>query len=128
VRRAAVRTAHLTRLGHLVGLNAVRGLYFRAERGRIIEAKGYRTPDDGDPHEVLACILRVMQRLGFNDDSFLKGISNATDPKVRALVDAMLSGKEVPGASVWGDWRQRFSETQILQAVSSTLASQISGA
>jgi hypothetical protein len=101
VRHAAVRTAHSMRLGGILGLNAVRGLYFRPEGGRIVEAKGYRTPNDGEPHEVLACILRVMQLLRFDGEAFLQGLSEDSPPKVSALIDAMVAGKDVLEATVW---------------------------
>jgi hypothetical protein len=116
LRSAAVRTAHFARLGGALGLNAVRGIYFRPEGGRIIEAHGYRTPEDGEPSEVLPCILRVMQRTGFDDAAFLKGIARDAAPPVLQAIKRLSVGQDI-SAAVWGDWRTRFSETQILQAL-----------
>ena len=116
LRSAAVRTAHFARLGGAFGLNAVRGIYFRPEGGRIIEAQGYRTPEDGEPAEVLPCILRVMQRTGFDDAAFLKTLALDAAPPVTQAIKRLSAGQEI-SAAVWGDWRARFSETQILQAV-----------
>jgi hypothetical protein len=116
-RSVAVRVAHLTRLDGLLGLNATRGIYFRPEGGRIVEAKDYKTPEDGEPVEVLACIFRLMQRLGFEDAPFLRRLLESGPPQVRVLIDKMMAGDEIPEAGVWGHWQQRFSKTQILQAI-----------
>ncbi len=58
-----------------------------------------------------------MQLLRFDGEAFLRGLSEDSPPKVSALIDAMVAGKDVLEATVWGDWRHRFSETQILQAL-----------
>jgi hypothetical protein len=117
LRNAAVRSAHLTRLDGLLGLNPTRGIYFRPEAGRIVEARNYKTPEDGDPDEVLACILHLMQRLDFDDAAFLRQLAQVATPAVAVLIAKMLRGEEIQCAGVWGHWQQRFSKTQILQAI-----------
>jgi hypothetical protein len=120
VRSVAVHSARLTRLDAVLGLNATRGIYFRPEGGRIVEVRNYTTPEDGEPKEVLACIFHLMQRLGFDDAPFLERLARAGSPEIAVLVDKMLAGAPIADAGVWGDWRQRFSKTQILQAIDST--------
>lgn len=120
LRKVAVRSAHLTRLDGVLGLNPVRGIYFRPEAGRIVEAQNYTTPEDGEPDEVLACIFHLMQRLNFDDATFLRELARTGPPAVAELVDKMLSGEEIRCSGVWGHWQQRFSKTQILQAIDHT--------
>jgi hypothetical protein len=120
LRGLAVRSAHLARLDGMLGLNPTRGIYFRPEGGRIVEARNYKTPADGEPAEVLACILHLMQRLGFEDSAFLGRLADAAPPETAALIRRMRAGEEIPGAAVWGNWQQRFTKTQILQAIDST--------
>jgi hypothetical protein len=117
LRRAAVRTAHFARLGGILGLNPIRSVYFRPERGRIVEARNYTTPEDGEPEDVLGCIFHLMQLLEFNDVAYLKKLASDSPPAAAALIKRMLAGEQIRDIGVMGDPRQRFSKTQILQAL-----------
>jgi hypothetical protein len=116
-RRAAVRTAHFLRLGPLLGLNPIRSVYFRPEGGSIVEVRNYTTPEDGEPEDVLACIFHLMQLLEFNDVAFLKQLARDSPSYAAAFIKRMLAGEEIRNIGVWGDPRQRFSKTQIPQAL-----------
>jgi hypothetical protein len=120
LRGLAVRSAHLTRLDGMLGLNPTRGIYFRPEGGRIVEVRNYKTPADGEPAEVLACIFHLMQHLGFEDADFLGRLADAAPPEIAVLIGRMRAGEAIRDAAVWGNWQQRFSKTQILQALDST--------
>ena len=82
-----------------------------------MEARNYTTPEDGDPEVVLASIFRLMQLLKFNDVAFLEQLARNGPPNAAALIKRMLAGEEIPDIGVWADPRQRFSKTQILQAL-----------
>jgi hypothetical protein len=112
-----VRSAHLAHLDGVLGLNPTRDIYFRPAGGRIVEVRNYQTPEDGEPREVLACIFHLMQRLGFEDALFLGRLADAAPPEIAVLIAKMRAGEVIPDAAVWGHWQQRFSKTQILQAI-----------
>jgi hypothetical protein len=112
-----VRAAHYAHLGGILGLNPIRSVYFRPEGGRIVEARHYTTPEDGEPKDVLACIFRLMQLLEFNDVAFLNQLAIDSPLMAGPLIEKTLAGEEISDIGVWGDPRQRFSKTELLQAV-----------
>lgn len=116
LRDLAVKAVRLSRLDPLLGLNSTRGLYYRVERGLFVEANDYRTPEDGKPEEVLACVFQLMQLLAFDDVAFLQKLAAHSSPLVTRLSRKLLSHERIEAPGVWGDWRHRFSERQILQA------------
>jgi hypothetical protein len=116
LRRLAVEATRFLRLDEPLGLNSTRGLYYRVEHGRFVDANDYKTPDDGTPEEVLACVFQLMQLLDFDDVVFLRELAADSSPAIAQLIGKLLRREKIEAAGVWGDWRHRFSETQILQA------------
>jgi hypothetical protein len=112
-----VSTAHFARLDGILGLNPIRSVYFRPEGGRIVEVRDYTTPEDGEPKDVLACIFHLMQLLEFNDVAFLNQLAIDSPLTAAPLIKKTLAGEKISDIGVWGDPRQRFSETQLLHAL-----------
>jgi hypothetical protein len=58
-----------------------------------------------------------MQRLDFNDVAFLTQLAGDCPPRTTALIKRILAGEQLREIGVVGDPRQRFSKTQILEAL-----------
>ena len=117
LRNLLSKLAHTTRLSKYLGLNAVKGIYFHPENGGIVETHNYSKPTDGPPEEIIPCMFKFFQQIGFNDSSFFNEIKKNTSPDIKKLCDMLIENQEIKDFGIKGDVRRRFTKDQILSSI-----------
>ena len=121
LRAILVKTAIFFGLEKILGLNVLKGLYYHPEGGNIVETQDYKLEFDGDSAEILGCWFAFYQQIGFDDQAFWTEIKKSASPESIIYIDHLLNGDRVPDLGIRGNMRRRFSKTQILQALDSSV-------
>ena len=123
VRKFAVKAIHASGLNNLLGLNPLKGLYYHPEGGIMLETKNYNKPFDGIRKEILGCMFKFFQQVGFDDADDWRERQKNAPPEAMSLIEKLISGESIPDTGIWGNYRRRYSKTQILQALDHTFPS-----
>ena len=111
------KLAHTTGLSKYLGLNAVKGIYFHPENGKIVETLNYSKPTDGTPEEIVPCMFKFFQQIGFNDSSFFNEIKKSVPVDIKELCDMLIENQEIKDFGIKGDVRRRFTKDEILSSI-----------
>ncbi len=99
----------------MLGLNSEGGVFYRPSRGQIIEV-----PHDGgfdvDRDETIACVLKFMQQVQFDDVGFLDLLKEKI-PTHASLIAQVASGDPLADPGIQGNPKRRFTKDQVLQAI-----------
>ena len=118
LRNALSKIAHATGISKSLGLNPIKGIYFHPENGRIVETLNYSKPTDGSPKEILPCMFKFFQQIGFNESSFFNEIKKTLGPDEKKLCDMIIENEEIKDTGIKGNIRRRFTKDQILSSIS----------
>ncbi len=115
VRRIATRTIRRLGLGGRLGLNETSGVFYRPIQGRIVEV-----PHDGeldvDREEAIACVLKFMQLIRFDDRGFLDCLQ-ARIPTHAAQIAQIPSGDPLADTGIRGNPKRQFTRREVLDAI-----------
>jgi len=117
VRKIAVKAIHASGLNNILGLNPLNGLYYHPEGGIMLETKNYSKPFDGSREEILGCMFKFFQQVDFNDADYWRDRQKNAPPEALSLIEKLIAGESIPDTGIWGNYRRRFSKTQMLQAL-----------
>jgi len=117
LRNTLSKLAHATGISKSLGLNPVKGIYFHPENGRIVETINYSKPTDGPPEEIIPCMFKFFQQIGFNDSTFFNEIKKTAEPDTKKLCDMLIENEEIKDAGIKGNIRRRFTKDQILDSI-----------
>jgi hypothetical protein len=115
LRRTAAGAVHRLGLGGMLGLNDTKGVFYRPRHGRIVEVLHDRE-DDVDRDETIACVLRFMQLVRFDDAGFLDRLAEKI-PTHASLIAKVASGDPLADNGIRGNPKRRFTKDQVLQAI-----------
>ena len=111
------KIVHISKLNNILGLNAIKGLYFHLENGKIIEMQNYAKNIDGTREEILCCMFHFFQQIKLNDTAFFSKIKKTAPPEVQILCDKLMSGEPIPDYGIKGNILRRFSKKEILESL-----------
>lgn len=111
------KVAHISKLNNFLGLNAIKGLYFHPENGKIIETQNYSKNIDGTREQVIHCMFNFFQQIKLNDIAFFSKIKKTARPEVKILCDKLMSGEIIPDYGIQGNIRRHFSKKEILESL-----------
>ena len=114
LRTTLSKIAHLTGLGKKLGLNPIKGLYYHPENGKIVETINYSKATDGPTEEILPCMFKFFQQIGFDDADFFNKIKNKLTPEYHNLVEKLISHEIIEDKGITGNIRRRFTKKEIL--------------
>jgi hypothetical protein len=117
LRTTLSKIAHATGLGNKLGLNPIKGLYYHPENGKIVETINYSKPADGPTKEILPCMFKFFQQIGFDDADFFNKIKNKLAPEYQGLVEMLISHELIEDKGITGNIRRRFTKKEILSSL-----------
>lgn len=117
LRKILSNLAHSTGLNKHLGLNPVKGVYFHPENGKIVETVNYSKPTDGSPQEILPCIFKFFQQIGFNDPLYFNEMKKKISKEGQQLCEMLISNETIKDSGIKGNIKRRFSKDQILNSI-----------
>jgi hypothetical protein len=122
LRKSITKTIHTFGLNELLGLNALKGLYYHPKGGKIVETKNYSKPYDGNLQEILRCWFKFFQQIEFNNPEFWLQRKKYAPIEAIELIEKLINNEPIKDIGIWGNLRRRFSKTQILQAIDNSVS------
>jgi len=115
LRHTAVQAVRRLGLAHMLGLNEYEDVFYRPSRGQIIEVR-HDGGFDVDRDELIACVLKFMQQVRFDDVDFLDLLKEKI-PAHASLIAQVASGDLLADTGIRGNPKRRFTKDQVLQAI-----------
>ena len=117
LRTTLSKIAHVTGLSNKLGLNPIKGLYYHPKNGKIVETINYSKPADGPTKEILPCMFKFFQQIGFDDSDFFNKIKNKLAPEYQSLVEMLISHEHIEDKGITGNIRRRFTKKEIISSL-----------
>lgn len=115
-RNALASAAHSMRIGELLGLNPVTGLYFAPIDGVMSPVEKHASHDIGR-EDVLGCYLSLFDLVEFQDAGVLDSLKAGATARSAALIEKLKAGLSIPDHVVPVNPPRRYSREELLQAI-----------
>ncbi len=117
IRKILSKFAHATGVDKTLGLNPIKGIYFHPENGKIVETINYSKPTDGPPQEIIPCMFKFFQQIGFNDKSIFGEMTKHVSADTKKLCEMLMENETIKDNGIKGNIRRRFTKNEILNAI-----------
>ncbi len=83
----------------------------------MLETRNYSKPFDGSREEILGCMFKFFQQVDFVDADYWRERQINAPPEALPLIEKLIAGEAIQDTGIWGNFRRRYSKTQMLQAL-----------